>query len=215
MERFRDALGEVGYQPVDSARYYQFARNVPFATGTRLLKIDLLAGLPETAEQKVKLKVDVRRIRSVERLHVHTTPEAVTLDQHLLPVTVRSGELEATVYIPHPFTYLLLKLFALRDQMNEIRKGLGRHHAFDIYAVMAMLTEAEWKEVHELRDRFSALEQVATARQLVGNLFSGRNAPGMIRLREHLGETGSTLSREHLERFTVLLREAFAIADVR
>jgi hypothetical protein len=55
----------------------------------------------------------------------------------------------------------------------------------------------------------------AAARQLVGDLFAAWNAPGMIRLREHLGETGSTLSREHLERFAALLRDAFAIANVR
>jgi hypothetical protein len=209
--RFREALAALGYRPVESAKFYQFVRHVEHARLTRPLKIDLLADVPRLPGEKLALRADVRRVRNraVRGLHAHSTPEALTVEEHLLPVEVRWEDRTTTVFVPHPFSYLLLKLLALRDQLHDERKGFGRHHAFDLYTIMAMVTENEWSEACALRDRYRDEAPMPSARAVAAELFDSPDALGMIRLREHLRETGEEVPRDHLERFVRDLRELF------
>lgn len=184
IERFRAALDTLGYRPVEAAKYYQFVRDLEFAGQQRGLKIDLLARLPETADERTALKADARRVRnrSFRLLHAHATPEAVTVEELLLPLTLNQGEERATVYVPHPFSYLLLKLFALRDQTGDPARFHGRHHAYDIFCTVAMMTRADW--------------QGALAHPLLGGTFGDRSARARERLlRQPCGTGGATPGR--------------------
>lgn len=212
MERFRAALDSLDYRPVESARYYQFVRDLEIAGQQRDLKIDLLSRLPESAPEMAALKADRRRIRnrSFHQLHTHATPEAVTVEESLLPLVLSHDGRRATVYIPHPFSYLLLKLFALRDQIENPAKFHGRHHAFDIFCIVAMMTRTDWEGALSLRTRFSAAPPVVEARGLVNHLFGSLAAPGVQCIVEHAEQTGYRIPVREIDEFRWDLAEVFA-----
>lgn len=206
----REALDELGYVPVESAKFYQFVRPIEYAGLPRGVKIDFLAA-PVEGEGAAKVKSDARRIRprAAKGLHAHTTPEALTVEDHLLAFDVNADTDEPSlmVYLPHPFSYLLLKLFAFHDQIESEEKRHGAYHAFDIYRTIGMMTEAEWGEAHEMRDRYAATEPVSRARGIVRELFSGIEARGVLRLRDHARTVGEVLPLEQLRELIGDVRE--------
>jgi len=198
----RDCLEEQDYSPVKGAENYQFERKL---SGGRYLKIDLLTPEP-SGEEDVTVKSQRVRPRGASgTIHGRKVPEALTLEAHKQPiqVTAESGG-KVTVYLPDPFTYYLLKLFALRDRMDE--PLLARHHAFDIYLNLGMMTEAEWDRTESMAERYASEEIIQEATGLTGDLFGELEASGMLRLREYVrDQAGLTLSCERLNRMSELL----------
>lgn len=188
MAVIRQALDELGYSPVPGAEYYQFFREVVIAGVPRNLKFDFLAA-PVLGEQAKKVKADVRRIRprgpTETPMHAHTTPEAVTLEAHLISVDIGEAGQPIEVFLPHPFSYTLLKLFALRDQIDNEEKEFGRHHAFDIYTTWAMMAEEEFRQAEDLRRQYADVGVMPEAIAIADALFADENAKGIIRLKEH------------------------------
>ena len=188
MAAIRQALDELGYSPVPGAEYYQFFREVVIAGVLRNLKFDFLAA-PVANEQAKKVKADIRRIRprgpTETPMHAHTTPEAMTIEEHLISVDIGEAGQPIEVFLPHPFTYTLLKLFALRDQIDNDAKQLGRHHAFDIYTTWAMMTEVEFGHAEDLRRQYTDVGAMPEAIEIAEALFVDENAKGMVRLKEH------------------------------
>lgn len=187
MAAIRQALDELDYSPVPGAEYYQFFREVAIAGITRTLKFDFLAA-PVSDEEAKKVKTDVRRIRlrgtTETPMHAHTTPEALTIEEHLLSMDIGEANKPIIVFLPHPFSYTMLKLFALRDQPDNEKKEFGRHHAFDIYTTWAMMTEEEFGQAEELRVRYADVGVMPEAIEIAASLFADENARGMIRLKE-------------------------------
>ena len=188
MAAIRETLDALGYSPVRGAEYYQFFREVVIAGVPRNLKFDFLAA-PVIGEQAKKVKADVRRIRPRGKtdapMHAHTTPEALTIEEHLISVDIGEAEQSIEVFLPHPFSYMLLKLFALRDQILSEGKNFGRHHAFDIYTTWAMMTEEEFKQAEDLRRKYADVGVTPEAIEIAAALFANENAKGIIRLKEH------------------------------
>lgn len=188
MAAIRQALDELEYSPVPGAEYYQFFREVTIAGATRNLKFDFLAA-PVLGEQAKSVKADIRRIRpravTGAPMHAHTTPEALTVEEHLLAVNIGEADKRVEVFLPHPFSYVMLKLFALRDQIDNEAKEFGRHHAFDIYSTWAMMTEEEFEQAEDLRRQYAAVGVMPEAIEIAAALFADENAKGMIRLQEH------------------------------
>jgi len=188
MAAVRQALDELGYSPVPGAEYYQFFREVVIAGVPRSLKFDFLAA-PVLGEQAKKVRADARRIRPREKteppMHAHTTPEAVTIEEHMISVDIGKADKPIEVFLPHPFSYTMLKLFALRDQIDTEAKEFGRHHAFDIHATWAMMTEEEFGQAEELRAQYANVDVISEAIKIASTLFADENAKGMIRLKEH------------------------------
>lgn len=213
IQRFRAALDAMGYVPVESAKYYQFVREMEYLGQKRSLKIDLLARVPEASLERAGLKADVRRVRnrSFRMLHAHATPEALTVEQSLLPLTLSSGGQGATVFIPHPFSYLLLKLFALRDQLHNVEKRFGRYHAFDIFSTIAMTTRAEWEGAIALRNAYASAAPVVEAREIVAELFGSLAADGVQRLAEHAAEARLRIPAGEMNEFRHDLAALFGI----
>jgi hypothetical protein len=207
----RAALDELGYKPVEGALYYQFVQPIEYAGLPRGVKIDLLAA-PVAETEVRKVKQDERRIRPLgaKGLHAHTTPEALTVEDHALSVDIGEDETQLLVYVPHPFSYLLLKLFALRDQLDNEEKKYGAYHAFDIYRTIGMMTAEEWEEALSIRRRFLESEPVVEAGILVRELFANLESPGMIRLRDHARTIGESLSPENLRDVISDLHELLA-----
>lgn len=183
-QRIRRLLDELGYKPVETAKYYQFQRPLDDGAGLQVLKIDLLA----PAAESDNVKITTRRIRphGFNELHAHVTPEAVTVEEYLTRVSLDCEGGKGLVYLPHPFTYVVLKLFALRDRVDDPGKEYGRYHAFDIYVALSMMTEVEYEQAIELAKRFSGTPQLEEARSIVDEFFGDVAGLGVIRIREHV-----------------------------
>jgi len=176
----RAALDELGFEPIESARYYQFVR-----TDERgVLKIDLLAG--PLGEHASKVPDDARRVRprpSVQ-LHARRAPEALGVDEESVPFTLET-EPPVEVLVPTALTFVLMKLGALSDRSEDAEKDYGRHHALDLYRCVAMLTPAEDEAATRIRERQAGSDSLAAAQEQVETLFGEPDAVGLLRLREH------------------------------
>lgn len=199
MEAFRSVLDELGYRPVESAKYYQFVRSITWRGRPQEVKLDLLA--PPTSDPRAV--VDSRRIRAKQfkGLHTHTAPEAVSVAETMMTLSLDASDPTAVVHIPHPYCFVLLKVFALRDQIDDPDRANGRHHAFDIFATIAMLVEGEWDQAAELEKRFGAEAVVQEAQELLRDLFGDVRSRGVVRMREYAREAGLEVPRDELERF--------------
>jgi hypothetical protein len=184
LKPLRESLTILGYQVIQGAEHYQFVRPGP-------LKIDLLTG-PASQFANSKVKVDERRAspRPSEKIHAHITNEAIALEEGLSTISVQgttsTGQtVSADISIPHPFTYLLMKLHAYRDQVNDPVKDYGAYHAMDLYGIIAMTTEQEWNEAKQFRLKYGNVPEVQEASRIVNGLFGSRTTKGVLAIREN------------------------------
>lgn len=68
-----------------------------------------------------------------------------------------------------------MKLFAFRDRTEDRDKNLGRHHALDLYAIVAGAG----------RIRVPGVAHVETAREIIRSDFAEPTSVGVMRPREH------------------------------
>jgi len=206
----RDVLHASGYQAIAGAEHYQFRKDVIYRGSPRHVKVDLLAPPPRDPRLRENVRIDVRRIRNrkAKRIHAHTTPEAFTIGEGVLALEL-GGTPTVAVRIPHPYTFLLLKLYAYRDRRDDPANELGRYHAFDLYRVVAMMTEEEYKTAEGYRDRFAGDEIVEEAERIVGGLFADIDSQGALAVLEHARLTGATIRDHDLDGFLEDLRTFF------
>ena len=206
-----NAITDLGYQVVPGAEKYQFAKPGPGGTDVGGIKIDILTG-PQSRFHGTRVKADARRVRPKPSvgIHAHPVDEALTLEEGLLPIvltgTLTSGEAwESEIFLPHPYTFLMMKLFAFRDRFEDHNKEFGRYHALDLFTILATTTEKEWDYALKLRDHQKNDPFAIEAARLVSEYFSAPDRLGMIRLRE------SPYYRPELqiEKFMSALQELF------
>ena len=185
-----EAILRLSYQVVPGAEKYQFMKPGPGGAEAGGIKIDILTG-PKSRFQGTRVRVDARRARPNPSvgIHAHPVDEAPTLEEGLLPVTLAgklgSGESwQAEAFLPHPYTFLMMKLFAFKDRFSDGDKEFGRYHALDLYTILATTTEEEWEYALELRDQQGDEPYVMEAGRLVSEYFSALDRLGLIRLRE-------------------------------
>ncbi len=187
-----EAIVRLNYQVVPGAEKYQFVKPGPGGAVEGSVKIDILTG-PQDRFLSTKVRADDRRVRPKPSvgIHAHPVDEALTLEEGLLPV-IMSGNLssgeswEAEVFLPHPYTFLMMKLFAFRDRLEDANKEFGRYHALDLYTILSTTTEEEWKYALNLKDQHGNQPYVLEAGHLVSEHFSALDRLGMIRLRESI-----------------------------
>jgi hypothetical protein len=185
-----DAIARLGYQVVPGAEKYQFVKPGLEGADAGSVKIDILTG-PQNRFKDTKVRADARRARPHPSIGIHAHPvdEALTLEEGLLPV-ILSGRLStgvsstAEIFLPHPYTFSMMKLFAFRDRLGDANKDFGRYHALDLYTILATTTEDEWSYALKLRDQSRDLPLTIEAGRLVSEYFSAIDRLGMIRLRE-------------------------------
>lgn len=191
MNALRAALDALHYEVVQGSEYLQFVRTMGTA---RTVKVDLLTAQLDVLKNISAISADDRRARPAAmnrpKLHAHPTDGALAIIDTPLMIVI-SGTLSdgsmftAPIRIPHPFSYLLMKLTAYRDRRNDPDKELGRHHALDIFRIVAMLTELERDHVHANLRRFSADVQVQSCAKLVQSDFSSPTSTGVLAMRAH------------------------------
>ena len=157
-----------------------------------------------------KLKVDSRRtrLRAVQEIHAHTAREAFIVAEKAMTVSFSDASV-TNIHVPHPFSFLLLKLFAYRDRRNDSEKDFGRYHAFDLYRIVAMITETEYQEMLAFRDKYFDDEIVTEARRIILELFDTVSSDGTIKMREYAQETGYLVSEADSQEFVNDLKTFF------
>jgi hypothetical protein len=207
----RDALLAQGYAPIEKAHFFQFGKEATHYGQKRTIKIDLLAPIPADEDAKARTRRDTIRIRNrkIKDINAHVALEALTLDENLLTLEISDGQYTATVYSPHPYTFLVLKLHAYRDLREKEAKDFGRHHAFDLYRILAMITKREWEEAEALRDRYQEHDPIREAGQIVKEFFGDEIARGTIALREDARRGSVDLHRKDILEFMRDLRDLF------
>jgi len=208
IEKIRDALETLKFEPV--AQFFQFQLNVACEGRDLPVKIDLLAALPETEAGRNLVKINKPRIRpkKAKNIHGYLTEEAVTLEENLQPIDIsEEGESPLEIYLPHPFSYLVMKLFALRDRLEDEEKDFGAYHAFDIYRIVGMMTENEWNQAIDLRSSYRAAPKIKEAGKIAGELFANLESIGVLRVRQHARATRFSIPPENLAALIEDLRE--------
>jgi hypothetical protein len=185
-----EALPRLGYQVIEGAEKYQFARPGPTGDEQGSLKIDFLTG-PRSDFADTDVKVDDRRVRPRPSigLHAHPTDEAITLDDSLIEITMEGRtskgiDHRGEIYLPHPFTFAMMKLFAYRDRSDDAAKGFGQYHALDLYSIVAMMSEPEWAGAMRMHGENASTPEVIEAGEIVGQDYLTQTSKGILRMRE-------------------------------
>jgi hypothetical protein len=209
----KERLFELGYQVVPGAETYQFFKPDTATNNQRNVKIDLLARKP--GEGDPALSYDDRRVKPQGKtLHAHVTPEAIAVEDAPLELSIEgnntTGDLaNGLVYLPHPYALMLLKLFAFRDEQLGKKSGdrtpYARKHAGDLYAILAMTTEAEYTTLETFKATYHTTDIGNQATQIVQEFFQDRTLAGALRIREAHPET----TPANLEAFLDLLKATF------
>lgn len=184
------AIKRLGYQAVAGAEKYQFVKPGPGRADPGSVKIDILTG-PQSRFKGTKVRADARRARPHPSIGIHAHPvdEALTLEDGLTSI-VLSGALssgepsKAEIFLPHPYTFAMMKLFAFRDRVEDADRDFGRYHALDLYTILATTTEDEWAYALKLQDQNRSQPGMIEAGRLVSEYFSATNRLGIIRLKE-------------------------------
>jgi hypothetical protein len=207
-EKIRNAIEKLGFVPF--AKYFQFRLPLEYEGLTMPIKIDLLAAAPKTDEARKLVKINKPRIRphGAEKIHGFLTEEAVTLEEYLLPINISDKE-TLEIYLPHPFTYLVMKLFALRDRLEDEAKDSGAYHAFDIYRIVALITEKEWEQSVELYKKYADDSKIKEASEIVAKLFEATDSLGILRIRQHAQSVNIAIPEANLSSLTQDLQELF------
>jgi len=185
----RQALDSLGYQPIPGAEYMQFVRRLDDGGN---VKIDLLTG-PIAGIPAGKFTTGDRRIRPAGQsvgLHAHRADEALGFQENLHEITVEGNCTDGlpyrhSVWVPPAVTFLMMKLFAFRDRNQDRDKDFARHHAMDLYRVVAMLDYGEFHQTRSVICDHWGNSVVQEARQLVIEHFARPTSLGLIRLQEH------------------------------
>lgn len=211
IEKIRDALEKLKFEPV--APFFQFLLPVTVEGLQQSVKIDLLAAPPETDEQRKLVKINKPRIRpkKAKNIHGYLTEEALTIEENLLPINIAGNdENPLEIYLPQPFSYLVMKLFALRDRLEDEAKDFGAYHAFDIYRVIAMMTEKEWNEAVKLRENYRNAPKIIEAAEIATDLFLNVESIGVLRIQQHAKAVGFAIPPENLVTLIEDLQELLA-----
>jgi len=191
MESLRQVIGHLGYSVLPEAKNFQFAKKITLYGQERVIKIDLLAAPPRGEDASL---VSVKRPRikpkGAEGIHAYLTDESEGIE--IGKLTVNPALLDPslslknkTLFIPSAFNFLILKLHAFEDRKNDETRDLGRHHAWDIFATVVRMGEADWRVAREHRVAHADRPYIEKAAEIRKTDFSTPTALGLLRLREN------------------------------
>ena len=209
MRSIREALDRLGYEP--EVNYFQFVKT----TSSGPVKIDLLTcDIPEELSEHVKIKSMRVRPTGDVQLHAYLTREAIELWRSPSEFVLRGARSDGSadelrVFVPNAFTYLLMKLRAFRDRVDDERKNLASHHALDLYRIVAMMTRDEYELVQELARRHADTTAVREAGVVIVERFGDDRSVGMIRVLTGAADAGLSRADIRGDEFREVLGELF------
>lgn len=155
----------------------------------REVVLDLIARRPTEFEN---VKVSPPRVGSGSKtgLHGRLTPEAfaVEINPTTIPVTGITSTGEPTqfqVSVPHPYASLNMKVRAAYDWLRMTRdeipaKPFSEKHAFDVFLLVAMLTEEEIASSLPVANQFKDLPIAHEIKAEAKELFAEPTSPGFL-----------------------------------
>ena len=174
---------------------WQFGKPFDAATPDIRVKVDLLARTPRAGEN-VRVKSPRVGVGADINIHGRETPEAFAVEDSPLRVAllgVRSdgAQVSASILVPHPYASLNMKVKAAHDwlQMEQgarARKNNATRHVFDVYTLIAMLTETELDEAAELAATYESVIIAQNIRVCALALYGTEDAPGVVELRRQV-----------------------------
>lgn len=210
MRAMREVLDDLGYVPV--VEHFQFEKE----TGRGSVKVDLLTGPITPSNRKCEAKINPPRVRPKENvaLHAYLTLEAIAGDQGAMLMAVKGNTsdgkpAQTQIRILGPFTLLLMKLHAFHDRKDDARQDFARHHALDLYRIVAMLTNSEFNLVEGLVEKQSREAAVQRAKEIAKEFFLHEDAMGILRIQTYVRDKYQDRIRLDLDRFTDALRDLF------
>jgi hypothetical protein len=207
-----EAIRRLGYTVVEEAKFLQWKREVLLGgiPQPQEVKIDVLVGPLGKYRKQLHVKMPRVRPKGGIAFHAHAVEEAIHVEDEPIAITISgrrsTGEPYAgTVYVPQAFPYLMMKLHAFEDRMDDA-DDLGQHHALDLYTIVGMMTEREYERAKELSASQATNEYFRRACAIIRNHFGSTTAVGVLRLKEH------DLFREEflLDEFMSVLGEIFS-----
>ena len=186
MAHYRAALDRLEFKVDAEAKWLKFRRSVK---GQNVV-VDLMVGPMGDLEDATERNAIRVKPRGSSGLHARATDDALGVEHEPLRIPIagtRSDDVghSCDVLVASAFPFALMKLGALRDRINDTNKDEGRHHALDLYRIMAMLTESEDAVAVELAARFAGHAAIAQADQIINEYWIPTIGMGRIRLREH------------------------------
>lgn len=186
MSKYRSALDLLGFKVEPEAKWLKFRRSV----GGHEVIIDLMVGpMGDLADSTERTAFRVKP-KSSSGLHARATDDALGVEHKPLRIPVTGTRSDGTehscsILAAQAFPFALMKLGALRDRIHDANKDEGRHHALDLYRIVAMQTEAEDAVAAELAERHAGANGIAEAMKVIDQHLTPNDGLGRIRLREH------------------------------
>jgi hypothetical protein len=183
-------LGNLGYQPIEGARNFQFEKPIPNSSET--MRIEFMA--PEEYKRRTDFRVDVQKGVHA-RACVGGSIAVAESNLHPLDGKLPAGEnFSAQVRVTKPHALVMLKALALADRYDNIRGAReARHdreeaqtHAADIVAILTAQTNAIEFTVNFVNQFRSDPELGIRVLRILRGFFRDAGAPGLIVYMEHL-----------------------------
>ena len=176
---------------------FQFIKPFDAANPDISIKVDLLSRSPSNTEN-IRVKDPRVGVGTEINLHSHNTPEAFAVEDAPLRIPIsgvlpNGSKIDASILVPHPYASLNMKVKAAHDWLRRERgelkeKNNSERHVFDVYLLIAMMTESELEESAGLATRYSSL---LVAREICENaieLFGDKNTRGVVGLQMQVSE---------------------------
>ena len=181
----------LGYKVVETAKWFQFKKEIDLYGISRIIKIDLLSAPPKESDlSKVNIKVPRVRPRSAKNIHAFLTNEAKGLEIGKQIINLPDGS--QTITIVSNFNYLIFKLHAFVDTLEDAKKDYGRHHALDLFYTVARMVEKDWENARNHYELHSREDYLINACKIRKDFFSTREQFGIIRLAENQAYTNNS-----------------------
>lgn len=177
-------------------------------------KIDLLA---ENPDDETRLKINFPRVRArnaPDTIHGRLTPEAININQEVTKIDVVYNDQSSMVYLPHPLIYGMLKLYALRDSIEdrERPRTFAQYHALDLFMILGLTTEDDWTSRTKIFETIRNHKRFQESQHIIEQYLDTMTSPGTIRLREFIDQHRPSIQSERVEEFLEDLRELYELA---
>lgn len=179
------------------------------------IEVDILTEPPNDEDIK-KVKIKKPRIKpvGVKNFHAFIHKEAYLLSNFLVKASSYVEPHLQTkfknIYLPSSFSFLVMKLHAFRDRINDTNKEFGKHHAYDIFATIRNMDEADWITAVQQREYFQGKKIFIESNKIVRQFFDSETSKGIIRIKENeLFQRRKNLFNKDIENFMKDLKELF------
>ncbi|MCZ7603155.1 MAG: hypothetical protein M5R37_09815 [Melioribacteraceae bacterium] len=215
IESVKGIVQKLNYKVV--TKYFQYSKQIMVGEQIKEVGLDILTEPPKSSDiDKVRMNKPPRvRPINVKEFHAFQHNEAKGLEKYLIKVSDFVDEKDKdkfeNVYIPSAIQFIIMKLFAFRDRVDDELKDFGRHHAFDIFSTIVSMTEYDWAN-YERKIEFYDSVLTEEAHTIVEKYFSDSEKLGVLRIRENkIYKNLSHTYDEHLNLFLEDLATLFGV----